>query len=168
MQAQELQRRLNECRPWIIAKNDEDTFQEICVRCYERLSKDRTWQPGYGMIKKMAVSIVVDAKRKQSTAERWRAERRSDSRDPHSLTQTNHLPEARCIVKERRTILGDALKKVRPEYASVITKIYFDGLTVQEIANESGIAKNTIKSWRTRAMKQLKAVLQETPYFINT
>ena len=162
--------RLNDCRPWIIlkyGKDGEDVFQDTCVRYCERIRKDPQWHAGYGAIKKIALSAFIDRKRKQSTVTSWRERQQHEEKHSRPLPPKHCPQEKQCLTEELMEILNSAIQGLRPEYAKVITKQFFDGLTIQEIADQSSIPKNTVRSWRTRALEQLKTVLQRSEYSNN-
>ena len=166
MQNQETLHRLTECQQWIISKYGEDVFQETCVRYYECIRKDPLWHAGLGAIKKIARSVFIDAHRRQSTATKWLERKRGEAKASRRFFP-DCLQDEQFSIEERNEIIDSAIQRMRPDYATVIIKQFFNGLTIQEIADESCLSKNTVRSWRTRALEQLKTALQGSNYFSN-
>lgn len=58
-------------------------------------------------------------------------------------------------------ILKQQLSKLSPEQQDVINRLYFDGMTQQEMAEESGIPLGTIKSRVRLAISSIKKSMEE-------
>src|SRR5207247_4650264 len=71
--------------------------------------------------------------------------RERDGDNPYDVTEQ----------KELALILNQAIRRLRPEYAELITLRYEQDLTIEDIAEITGLAIGTIKSSLHRARKEL-------------
>lgn len=62
---------------------------------------------------------------------------------------------------ELREVLLDALKELRMEYQIVLIKFYFQGKTIEKIADKEKKSQSTIKTWLKRSREKLKKALEE-------
>lgn len=85
----------------------------------------------------------------------WRRERPGlDGHDPAARTE---LPV------EDRSALFDALQALPVSQRKVVILRHWLGLSVEETAQELGIATGTVKSHSSRGLEKLQAVLSRTP-----
>lgn len=57
--------------------------------------------------------------------------------------------------------LTSHIAKLDPKYRAVLQSLYFEGMTQQEMSDETGIALGTIKSRLRIALRELRAIYQE-------
>ena len=72
-----------------------------------------------------------------------------------SLTSDGEMPYRATERRELAVIVDDAIQRLRPEYAELITLKYEQDLTVEEIAEVTGLPIGTVKSSLHRARKDL-------------
>ena len=56
--------------------------------------------------------------------------------------------------------LHAVIKRLRPEYQTVITMYYFDGIDYQDIAERMGVPIGTVRGWLSRAKNELRKELK--------
>lgn len=64
------------------------------------------------------------------------------------------------IHKESHEILESAISKLVPEQQRLIREIYFEGIPAVEIARRDGVYKSAISNRLSRALKNLKKILE--------
>jgi RNA polymerase sigma factor (sigma-70 family) len=72
-------------------------------------------------------------------------------------------PEGAALAAERRALVLDALRQMREEDRLVIAYRYFFDLSESEMAEALGVARGTVKSRLSRALRRLRALMGETP-----
>jgi RNA polymerase sigma-70 factor, ECF subfamily len=60
-----------------------------------------------------------------------------------------------------RSLIGDALARLSPQFRAVIRRSYYLGWTTARIADDLHIADDTVKSRLHKAMRALRLILQE-------
>jgi RNA polymerase sigma-70 factor, ECF subfamily len=60
-----------------------------------------------------------------------------------------------------RSLIGDALARLSPQFRAVIRRSYYLGWTTAQIADDLHIANDTVKSRLHKAMRALRLILQE-------
>lgn len=73
-------------------------------------------------------------------------------------------PDSTMEKKEMLTVLEQAISKLPEEYASTIRAFYFEGKSIQEIAEESNISKSGVNLRLLRAKSILKNLLSPDLY----
>jgi RNA polymerase sigma-70 factor (ECF subfamily) len=130
----------------------EELAQDTFVKAFLRLE---TYQPGRKFstwLLTIAHHVAIDEVRRgslrTSSLEDAAAEylsKETDGNNPYDVTEQ----------KELALILDQAIRRLRPEYAELITLRYEQDLTIEDIAEITGLAIGTIKSSLHRARKDL-------------
>jgi RNA polymerase sigma-70 factor (ECF subfamily) len=82
------------------------------------------------------------------------------SADPLMLsTAPEESPSWKYAFAQERRLLFRALLRLPPEYRQVLTHLYWDGHSVDEISQELGVPVGTVKSRLTRGRAMLKSQL---------
>jgi RNA polymerase sigma-70 factor (ECF subfamily) len=131
----------------------EELVQEVFTRVWrhaESFDPDRasfrTWMYG------IARNAIIDLKRRQSVRPQLAAHEddgehgASDAGFEHALL---------------RWQIAAALERLTPEHRQVIRLAHFQGLTLREIAERTGVPLGTIKSRTSYALRGLRLALEE-------
>jgi RNA polymerase sigma-70 factor (ECF subfamily) len=132
----------------------EELVQEVFTRVWrkadsydETRASFRTWLYG------IARNAIIDQKRRASVRPAL-AGREVDVDEHGGLDQS--LEQALL-----RWQVGAALERLTPEHRQVIRLAHFQGLTLREIAERTGIPLGTIKSRTSYALRGLRLALEE-------
>jgi RNA polymerase sigma-70 factor (ECF subfamily) len=133
----------------------EDVTQEAVLRAYKYLHRFDATQA----FRPWALQIVRNLARNQN---------RSWGRYKHMLTRMfdgyqrkSNDVEAVTVAQQQAQHLHEAVRQLSADYQEVIYARYFLELSVEECASTLRIAKGTVKSRSHRALKQLKAVIEQ-------
>lgn len=86
----------------------------------------------------------------------------SDFRDDDSDVEETLIKAERELIKDSRLKnLHKALDSLLPEQRELITKIYFEGLSQEEIAEREGVSKQAISNRVQRIYQRLKKFFEE-------
>jgi RNA polymerase sigma-70 factor, ECF subfamily len=131
----------------------EELVQEVFTRVWrhaESFDPDkasfRTWLYG------IARNAIIDLKRRQSVRPPLAA--RAESEDAGALDDSFERALLRWQV-------GAALERLTPEHRQVIRLAHFQGLTLREISERTGIPLGTVKSRTSYALRGLRLALEE-------
>src|SRR3954467_1516098 len=107
----------------------------------------RTWLYG------IARNAIIDLKRRQSVRPALAA---------HPATDEDQGPADASFERALlRWQVGAALERLTPEHRQVIRLAHFQGLTLREIAERTGIPLGTVKSRTSYALRGLRLALEE-------
>lgn len=73
-----------------------------------------------------------------------------------SINLQSNQTDAPLLSQERSEILSEAIEKLPPLYATIITLFHQEELSYQEISKITNLAEGTLKSYLFRARKKLK------------
>ena len=109
----------------------------------------------------------------------WRQARRDPLRYARKLLTSRRAAAAKGILRERvvaqvpdaavpsseaatleRDRLSRALSSLSPRQRQIVVLRYFEGLSEQEVAAELGVAVGTVKSTASRALTELREILE--------
>lgn len=128
----------------------EDVAQEAFIKAYLNLkdydpdkARFSTWL--YRIATNQAINHLQKSRRKIIVDE-------IDS--IAEATMPTHLEDER-----KQEILAAVLKLVPPEYRQAVEAYYWQGLSYQEIAEQLDVPLNTLRTWLSRAKKQLREEL---------
>lgn len=125
----------------------EDAVAEAFSRAWQRWSKLRDYGDPEGWVRTVAYRIAVSSWRK--TVNRLKAHHRSD----HGADVAEHSPDRLALVA--------ALRKISPEQRRAIVLFHMVGMTVAEIAAETGSPQNTVKAHLARGRRALAPHVSE-------
>lgn len=131
----------------------EELVQEVFTRVWrhaESFDPDRasfrTWLYG------IARNAIIDLKRRRAVRPALAAHEETDERpDVHDSYEDALL----------RWQVAAALERLTPEHRQVIRLAHFQGLTLREIAELTGIPLGTVKSRTSYALRGLRLALEE-------
>lgn len=130
------------------ASDAEDVTQEIFLRLHRHLDKYDASQPFLPWFRTLATNVCLNWRRRQHRVASLDAMEADPAGTPPAPPQD---PSA---------ILQRALEALSAEYKMVLTHLYFDNLSVAEIARTMNVPEGTIKTWLYRAREELKQRLQ--------
>lgn len=105
-----------------------------------------------GVDEKTAATILQDAGRKVVALE-------SEMSD--YLVAEGRCPEEELMQQEQQMMLRTAVDALPERMRMIVTRLFFEGATVTQIAQELGITHSAVSQQRSEAMKLLRAGLQQ-------
>lgn len=140
---------------------DKFRTEEIVQDLFHRLWHKRLhYDPSRGSLRTwllvIARRIAIDYARKVNPTTQA-----SDIDDVHGILPGNaeHQPDRIAELKEVQTMVSTALAQLPPEQQVLVERMYFQGSTQQELADELGVPLGTIKSRLRLAMSKLRRSL---------
>jgi RNA polymerase sigma-70 factor, ECF subfamily len=131
----------------------EELVQEVFTRIWRHAdsydpdrASFRTWLYG------IARNAIIDVKRKQSVRPQL------SSREPDDQEASFDEPLEAALLRWQ---VQAALERLTPEHRQVIRLAHFQGLTLREIADRTGIPLGTVKSRTSYALRALRLALEE-------
>ena len=79
------------------------------------------------------------------------------------LEEELDLPAPEGLPPEERMDLHGAIARLPEKYQDVIKLKYFDGYTIREISEATGMPQGTVSVYLRRAVKELQTLLKEEP-----
>lgn len=73
------------------------------------------------------------------------------------------VPAPEGLAPEERMDLHQAITRLPEKYQDVVKLKYFDGCTIREISQATGMPEGTVSVYLRRAIKELQALLKEEP-----
>ena len=131
----------------------EDVAQEALLRLWnycERLSADRNLE---ALAVKVAKNVCVDLYKNRNTYE---DEITSDIASPPSQSA-----DAELHAKEVQQKIDEAMERLNPRERDLLKARQFEGKSAEEISEQTGIPKSSVKSMISTARKKLKMDLQK-------
>jgi RNA polymerase sigma-70 factor (ECF subfamily) len=132
----------------------EELVQEVFTRVWRHAqsfdpgkASFRTWLYG------IARNAIIDLKRRQSVRPALAAHAEND--DQQGAVDGSF---ERALLKWQ---VGSALDRLTPEHRQVIRLAHFQGLTLREISERTGIPLGTVKSRTSYALRGLRLALEE-------
>jgi RNA polymerase sigma-70 factor (sigma-E family) len=119
----------------------EDAVAEAYLRAWDRWDRVRACDSPEAWVRRVAYRIAVSAWRK--AVNRLRAHRRDLTEEHVDAISTDHVA------------LAEALRRISPDKRRVIVLHHLVGLSVAEIAAETGTSANTVKTWLARGRRAL-------------
>lgn len=133
----------------------EDITQQVFERAY--LNMDKLSELADAQLKswlyRVATNLALDSVRK------GKHELLSDEPVGAEIADTEPLPEAELIKKQRQEAVQRAIQQLDETSRTIIMLHYFSEMTVNEIAAQTGISQGTIKSRLVRARNIIKELL---------
>lgn len=131
----------------------EDVAQEALLRLWnycERLSADRNLE---ALAVKVAKNVCVDLYKNRNTYE---DEITSDIASPPSQSA-----DAELHAKEVQQKIDEAMERLNPRERDLLKARQLEGKSAEEISEQTGIPKSSVKSMISTARKKLKMDLQK-------
>lgn len=130
----------------------EDAAHEAYARAWQRWSKIRNYDKPEAWVRTVALRVAVNSWRKAKN--RLIAQRRSNHAEPRDSPDPAGLSQDRLVVIE-------ALRKIPVEQRQALVLFHMQGLSVAEIAHETGIPVGTIKARLSRGRRALAPYLSQ-------
>ena len=132
----------------------EELVQEVFTRVWRKAdsfdperASFRTWLYG------IARNAVIDSRRRASVR---------PALAPHETGDDDHVaPDDGLESALLRWQVSAALERLTPEHRQVIRLAHFQGLTLREIAERTGLPLGTVKSRTSYALRGLRLALEE-------
>lgn len=131
------------CGDWHLA---EDAVSTAMARLYARWSKIDDPE---SYARKAVVHAAIDERRRP-----WRRERAYGDWLPDVPD-----PDPGAVGFDERAALLAALKRLPPGQRAIVVLRYYEGLSVEQVAQTIGRSTGTVKSQTSRGLESLKAVL---------
>ena len=131
----------------------EDVAQEALLRLWkycERLNADRNLE---ALAVKVAKNVCVDLYKSRNTYE---DEITSDIASPPSQSA-----DAELHAKEVQQKIDEAMERLNPRERDLLKARQLEGKSAEEISEQTGIPKSSVKSMISKARKKLKMDLQK-------
>lgn len=131
----------------------EDVAQEALLRLWkycERLNADRNLE---ALAVKVAKNVCVDLYKSRNTYE---DEITYDIASPPSQSA-----DAELHAKEVQQKIDEAIERLNPRERDLLKARQFEGKSAEEISEQTGIPKSSVKSMISKARKKLKMDLQK-------
>lgn len=137
----------------------EDAAQEGFVKAYYALDRFRSGAPFRPWLLRIVANEAIN--RRKAAGRRPTVELSMALDRPSGDTALS--PEGAALATERRTLVLDALRKMKEEDRLVIAYRYFFDLSEAEMADALGVARGTVKSRLSRALGRLRVLMDEVP-----
>ncbi|WP_326559797.1 SigE family RNA polymerase sigma factor [Micromonospora sp. NBC_01796] len=131
----------------------EDAVAEAYLRAWDRWSRVRECDSPEAWVRRVAYRIAVSAWRKATN--RLRAHHRDATDDHVDAISPDHVA------------LVQALRKISKDQRRVVVLHHLVGLSVAEIAVETGTSANTVKTWLARGRRALAEHLGSEQYVMD-
>jgi RNA polymerase sigma factor (sigma-70 family) len=138
------------------AGDAEDAAQSAFIKAYYALGRFRSDAPFRPWLLKIVANEARNRRRSAGRREGLRL-RLEEDRPREDAAPS---PEAAVLAGEPRRALVEALNSLKEDERRVIALRYFLDLSEKEMAAVMGVAKGTVKSRLSRAMKKLRAKLE--------
>jgi RNA polymerase sigma-70 factor (ECF subfamily) len=138
------------------ASDAEDAAQSAFIKAYYALGRFRSDAP----FRPWLLKIVANEARNRRRSAGRRAGLRLRLEEDRPREDAAPSPEAAVLAVEPRRVLVEALNSLKEGERRVIALRYFLDLSEKEMAAVMGVAKGTVKSRLSRAMKKLRAELE--------
>ena len=126
-----------------------DVVQESILKAYKSLKTLREPEYFRTWLTKIVINTAQDTLRaRQRTA---------------PLEEELDLPAPEGLPPEERMDLHGAIARLPEKYQDVIKLKYFDGYTIREISEATGMPQGTVSVYLRRAVKELQTLLKEEP-----
>jgi RNA polymerase sigma-70 factor (ECF subfamily) len=135
------------------AADAEDAAQETFIRAYLALDRFDDTRPLRPWLLSIAANLARN--RRRSLGRYWGALQRAFQAEP----QRHHPPPERTAAADARR-LREAVLRLRPDAQDIVYLRYFLGLSESEAAESLNIPAGTAKSRLSRALAQLRAVIE--------
>ena len=131
----------------------EDVAQEALLRLWkycERLNADRNLD---ALAVKVAKNVCVDLYKSRNTYE--------DEITSDIASSPSQSADAELHAKEVQQKIDEAMERLNPRERDLLKARQFEGKSAEEISEQTGIPKSSVKSMISTARKKLKMDLQK-------
>ncbi len=132
-----------------------DIYQETIYKAYTSLKKLKKPESFQSWIIKILVFKSIDFIRKES--------RHFSTGDEELFVELISKESTDYI--DQSMDLSEAFKFLDPKYKTIILLRYYHDLSIKEIANMMNYPEGTVKSYLSRAQKQLRPILKEGYFY---
>jgi RNA polymerase sigma factor (sigma-70 family) len=141
---------------YVIAGSEaEDCAQEAFVKAYYAIGRFREGAP----FRPWLLRIVANEARNRARSLRRRGELTLNAGQDRSSGDAAPSPEAAVLAEEQKATLLAELNRLRPKHRLLIAYRYFMELSEAEMAEVLGVPKGTIKSRLSRALANLRELV---------
>lgn len=143
----------------------DDLYQDTMLRAIEKSDKIEGARNPRSYLAGIAVKLWAYQKRRKSRRERIAPTQEINEeimQDAAGLSQKT--PETVCLLQERDKLVRYAVEQLPDHLRMPICLYYTAELSVQEIAEATGVPAGTVKSRLYKARQAIKAVMEENDY----
>ena len=138
------------------ATEAEDLTQEVFLILLRTRSYDHRRGALASYLTTLTRSRAIDRLRSQSAQQKYL------TRWQHSELQTDPVtPMNQITQQERRTLVRQALNRLKDRQREVLELSYYEGQSQRDIAQRLGVPLGTVKSWARRGLLQLREQLND-------
>lgn len=130
----------------------EDVAQEVFIKAFRALPSFRGDARFSTWLYQIAVRTCLDWKRAYQTE--WR--HHADTTVEDCQVVDTHTPEQMVVEREERVLLARLVSELQEPYRSITRWYYFEQLSYQDIANQTGLPLKTIESRLYRARRMMR------------
>ena len=139
------------------AADAEDATQDAFVKAYYALDRFRAGAP----FRPWLLRIVANEAKNRRAAAGRRPTVELDAAADRASGETALSPEDAAVASDTRAALVAALGRLREEDRIVLAYRYFFDLSEADMAEALGVARGTVKSRLSRAMRRLREVYRD-------
>ncbi len=134
----------------------EEQVQEAFLSAWRGIRSFRLGRPVKPWVLRILINTVLSSRRKQSLPTTYMT-----GQGPDEPEAGEDGPEETLDALERKIYVRRAIAQLSPEHRQVVALRYFAQLTVPEVADTLGIRQGTVKSRLSRALRNLRRLLEE-------
>lgn len=136
----------------------QDVVQDVLLQLWRNRERiDASWDIAaylYGQTRHRAIDVARSAQAQVQREERWSIQQNIESE------KTTAIPFDKGEIENLREVVWKALSTVSPKCREVFMMVWDDELPYMEIARRMGLAEPTVRSYVSRALKQLVGALK--------
>ncbi len=134
----------------------EDVLQDVYVRVWNRAGAYRS--NGYS-----PMTWLITITRNAAIDRLRKARREGVAQEPVEIAErlydTAPGPAQQAEMRDEARALNACLDELPADRAEMVRRVYLQGLTYQELSDQSGVKLNTVRTWLRRSLMQLRECL---------
>ncbi len=139
----------------------EDLIQELLSRLYPRGDEIAALDRPYPWLARSLYNLWIDRHRRTQARPPWDDQSQDDPDVPYTLAEPGDGPAELVEQALTRERLQRALGALPEAQRQVVLLHYIEGLSLDEVAELTGVGKGTLKSRLARARDRLRQVLMD-------
>jgi RNA polymerase sigma factor (sigma-70 family) len=137
-----------------------DVEQEVRIRLWKALERDRNSPPNASYIQKVVATAVIDAVRRAHVRV---AEPLPEDDEPNALLVEAPSPERQAGQGQTVSVVARCLTEL-PGQRGAVVGLHMQGFSLDEIAGLTGVSSEAVRKLVSRGIEQVKARLAELGY----
>lgn len=142
-----LYRELKDHIKWICRGKDEDLENEIWLRLLQKIDLYDPDKAAIAWVDKVAINVIYGVHNEQ---------KRHDTLELLEFAESEECVEEEVTDKVAYEQILDALRLVREPERSAFKLYYVYDLTMQQIADQYNVSKQTVSNWVAKAKKEIQ------------